>query len=38
MVGMAVGLTFTLAVVLWAKEGVAVFFEISRAGFAACFG
>ena len=32
------GLAMAAAVALWAHYGTAVFFEMIRAGFAACFG
>lgn len=35
--GAAVALLFAGTVVLWAYNGTAVFFEMIRAGFAACF-
>ncbi len=33
-----VGLVVAATVVLWAHYGTAVFFEMIRAGFVACFG
>jgi hypothetical protein len=38
MTGAAVGVVFAAALALWTHYGTAVFFEITRAGFAACFG
>lgn len=33
-----IGVAVALAVALWAHYGTAVFFEVIRAGFIACFG
>jgi hypothetical protein len=40
LAGAAVAVTLALAgtVLLWAHYGATVFFEVIRAGFAACFG
>ena len=32
------GLVLAATIALWARYGTAVFFEMIRAGFAACFG
>jgi hypothetical protein len=38
VIGTVVGLALAGTIVLWAHYGTAVFFEMIRAGFVACFG
>jgi hypothetical protein len=38
LLGAAIGLMLAGTIALWAHYGTAVFFEMIRTGFAACFG